>query len=75
MMKGQAACEKFLLRKDAIEAAILEVIQGRLDGLLNGDGEKILQCLHRRGDRGPRSGPPSRDDRRAGAHGGDRSEG
>ncbi len=44
VMKGRAACEKFLLRKDAIEEAILEVIRARLDGLLNGDGEKILRA-------------------------------
>ncbi len=44
VMKGRAACEKFLLRKDALEEAILEVIRARLDGLLNGDGEKILRA-------------------------------
>jgi DNA invertase Pin-like site-specific DNA recombinase len=44
VMKGRAACEKFLLRKAPLEGAILKVIQGRLDGLLNGDGERILRA-------------------------------
>ena len=44
VMKGRAACEKFLLRKDPLEEAILEVVRGRLDGLLNGDGERILRA-------------------------------
>ena len=42
-MKGKSACEKFLLRRDAVEEMILSVVQERLCGLLAGDGEKVLR--------------------------------
>ena len=43
VMKGNSACEKFLLRKTPVEEAILETIQGRLHGLLEGQGELLLR--------------------------------
>ena len=43
VMKGRSACEKFLLRRDAVERAILGIIQGRLESLVSGDGERILR--------------------------------
>jgi len=43
VMKGKSACEKFLLRRDAVEEMILEVVQERLHGLLAGEGETLLR--------------------------------
>ncbi len=43
VMKGNAACEKFLLRKDPLEDVVLATIQGRLGALLAGDGERLLR--------------------------------
>ncbi len=45
VMKGRSACEKFLLRKDPLEGLLLEKIQGRLQSLLAGEGEKALRQL------------------------------
>ena len=43
IMRGKATCEKFVLRKDPLEKMILEVIQERLQLLLEGDGERLLR--------------------------------
>ncbi len=43
VMKGQSACGKFLLRRDPVEAAILDLVQARLEALVSGEGEKILR--------------------------------
>jgi DNA invertase Pin-like site-specific DNA recombinase len=43
VMKGNSACEKLLLRKDPLEEALLEAIQGRVDALVSGEGELLLR--------------------------------
>jgi DNA invertase Pin-like site-specific DNA recombinase len=43
VMKGASACEKFLIRKEPLEALLMETIQDRLQSLLAGEGETILR--------------------------------
>jgi hypothetical protein len=43
VMKGNSACEKLLLRKEPLEEALLEAIQGRVDALVSGEGEVLLR--------------------------------
>ncbi len=43
VMKGRSACEKFLLRKEPLEALLMEKIHHRLESLLAGEGESVLR--------------------------------
>ena len=43
IMKGQAACAKFLVPKEPLEEVVLERIQARLKELLAGEGETLLR--------------------------------
>jgi hypothetical protein len=43
VMKGSAACEKHLLRRDPLEELLLGTIQNRLQILLTGEGERLLR--------------------------------
>jgi hypothetical protein len=43
VMKGASACEKFLIRKEPLEALLMETIQDRLQTLLAGEGKAILR--------------------------------
>ena len=43
IMKGASTCEKLLLRKEPLEAVILDLIRKRVEVLLAGEGEQILK--------------------------------
>ncbi len=45
VMKGASTCEKFMIRKEPLEALVLDMIRKRLQALLDGEGERLLREL------------------------------
>jgi len=44
-MKGASTCEKLFLRKEALEAIVIDLVQKRLKALLSGEAQALLRQL------------------------------